>query len=292
MTQEPSMPPSYPLETFPAADIHPQNRSTRIKRGLAATLIVLSLLFFVLSLAGIAVTWVYNVRLTNTFLAETSTLEADLAQSRNDLQAVRAELDSAQAQIDVFQGILEKTGLDAMKNAQVVTDVVAKVDTTVSPLLDRVEGGIESVRQVLLNLKEKIEALNNLPLVNLDVPGVEQLDELAGTVQGLQDQVSEVRTKIEDLSQLTQDTLETLTTGFQNWETAIQTYRGLLDTYDARLASYQEKLAYWKVEVPKYLDWAAVILTVLLVWLAFSQAALFVAAWSFYKGEDLLARWR
>ena len=286
------MPPSDPPELVPATGVSPRNRSIRLKRGLAAALLILSLVFFVLSLVGIVLAWVYNARLTDAFLVETAALEADLAQSRQDLQVVGAELDSAQVQIDLFQGILERTGLDALENAQVVTEVVDRVDSTVTPLLDRVEGGIESLQGALLGLKERIESLNELPLINIEVPGVETLDELAGTVQGLQDQVSEVREKIHNLSQLTQDTLETLTTGFANWETSIQTYRGLLDDYDARLAAYQEKLSYWKGAAPKFLDWAAVILTVLLAWLAFSQAALFMVAWSFYRGEDLLARWR
>jgi hypothetical protein len=47
-----------------------------------------------------------------------------------------------------------------------------------------------------------------------------------------------------------------------------------------------------KISLPRLANNAATSLIVVFVWLGFSQAALFVLGWSFYRGEDLLGRWR
>jgi hypothetical protein len=171
-----------------------------------------------------------------------------------------------------------------MENAQVVSDVVERVDTTVSPLLNRVEGGIESVREALLSLRERLEALNELPLINIDIPGVEQLDELAATVQGLQDQVAEVRTKIENLSQPPGHARDAHHRFPELGD--LDPDLSACSIPDSRLAAYRRNWLTGRSRCPNY-DWTAAIRPC--CWLlAFSQAAL-SGGLVVYKGVDLLA---
>ena len=97
---------------------------------------------------------------------------------------------------------------------------------------------------------------------------------------------------MESISQLTQETVETLTTGFQNWEQNIAEYLITLDDYQATISSYQERLDDLEENLSGWIDLAAIGLTIILIWTAFSQFALFILAWSFYKEQDLLESWR
>jgi hypothetical protein len=262
------------------------------KRIWALLLLILSVFFFLASLAGIVAVWVYNVRFTEGALAELGAIGADLASTQQNIQTAREDLESAQAQIDIFQTAIAAIGLDAMQNTQVLAEVVGKVEGTLPPILDQAAGTVGAFRDKFVSFKETLESLNDLPLVNIEIPGVETLDQIAQNVSELQSQILETKEKVQDVSTLTQETVETFSTGFANWETTIQDSLAQLDTYSAKLTAYQARVNDLQARVPGWLDWAAVILTVLFVWLAFSQVGLFILAWEFYREEDLLNKWR
>ena len=261
-------------------------------RILALILLILSVFFFLASLVGIAAAWIYNARFTEGALAELGAIGADLALTQQNIQSAQEDLTSAQAQIDIFQTAIDAIGLDALQNTQVLAEVVGKVEGTLTPILDQAAGTVGAFRDRFVAFKEALESLNDLPLVNIEIPGVETIDQIAQNVTELQSQILETKEKVQDVSTLTQETVETFSTGFANWETTIQNSLAQLDTYSARIATYQARVADLLVKVPVWLDWAAVILTGIFVWLAFSQVGLFVLAWEFYRGEDLLARFR
>jgi hypothetical protein len=261
-------------------------------RILGLILLILSVFFFIASLAGIAATWIYNTRFTEQALTELGAIGADLTMTQQNIQTAREDLESAQAQIDIFQTAIDAIGLDAMRNTQVLAEVVGKVEGTLTPILDQAAGTVGAFRDKFVAFKEALESLNNLPLVNIEIPGVETIDQISQNVTELQSQILETKQKVQDISTLTQETIETFSTGFANWETTIQASLAQLDTYSAKIAAYQARVENLQAEVPGWLDWAAAILTVIFVWLAFSQVGVFILAWEFYRGEDLLARWK
>jgi hypothetical protein len=86
--------------------------------------------------------------------------------------------------------------------------------------------------------------------------------------------------------------VETFSSGFANWETTIQSSLAQLDTYSTKVTTYQARVDDLQTRVPGWLDWAAALMSMIFIWLAFSQVGLFVLAWEFYKGEDLLVKWK
>ena len=263
-----------------------------MKRIVSAALIVLSVLFFVASLAGLIAVWVYNQPLTDDLLRRIQAVDSDLQQAETALQATRLELESTQEQIDLIQSVIAAVGIDSQENVRILTDIAKSFDQTLSPLIDTVASGVGKVSDAFLALKGVVEKLNALPLVSIEIPGAEKLQELANSIAEQQAQVIQLREKVQHMSQLTQDTLNTLTTGYSEFETTIQNLLGVVTEYETKVVDYRAELAYLKINLPTWIDQASVILTILLIWLAFSQLGLFILAWSFFKGQDLLARWR
>jgi hypothetical protein len=60
--------------------------------------------------------------------------------------------------------------------------------------------------------------------------------------------------------------------------------------YRAQLAAVQQALSTAKLVVENGLIWLAVILTIILLWLALSEVALFLLAWRAFAGRDILVR--
>lgn len=262
------------------------------RRILSMTMIVLSLTFTLASLAGIVLTWTYNQRLTENWMARLDSIESDLRTAQVDLQTAKAELDSVQTQIGALQTALRTLGIDGAASLQAVADIVGRLESTLAPFISQVAERVERLREAVVKLKDTVEKLNQLPLVDLDIPGTEQLDEAALNLENLQNQIEEGGNRVSEVSQITQDTVDSLTTGFADLEQSARTLSEALAGYDAKISAYLEEIDALQQNLPRWLDNAAIILTVIFVWLGFSQAALFILAWSFYSGQDLLAAWR
>ncbi len=268
----------------------PQKSS--IKRIIALVIIVLSCIFFVLSLAGVIGIWVYNQPLTERALTTIESTSTDLDGAAAAIEISKTELISAQAQIDLLQAILETLGINAAEDLNRLADIVGRVEDTLMPVIDSVSGGISTLRDALLSIKDTIEMVNELPLVNIQIPGMEAIEEGAAQLESLQNQIEEGGGKIEQLSQTTQNTVDSLSTGFASLETSINALLETLDEYEEKIISTQDQLEYLGANVALWIDLASALLTVILVWLGISQVGLFILGWSLFKGVDLNARWQ
>jgi chromosome segregation ATPase len=256
------------------------------------SLLILSVAFFLASITGIILTWTYNQRLGAEWMDRLDTIESDLRTAQSDLQAAKTELDSVQQQIDALQAALQALGIDGAASLQAIAELVGRLEATLTPFITEVAERVKSLRDAVLRIKETLESLNQLPLVELDIPGVEQLDAAALNLENLQNQIDEGGSRVSEVSQLTQDTVDSLTTGFADLEQSAKNLSESLAGYDAKISAYLLEIDALQANLPRWLDIAAVMLTVLFFWLGFSQIALFALAWSFYSGQDLLIRWR
>jgi methyl-accepting chemotaxis protein len=264
-------------------------RNSTIKSILGLVLLVMSVIFFLVSLGGLIGIWVYNQPLTERVMTLVQTTSQDLEGAAAAIELSQAELISAKAQLGLLQAIMETLGLNAEEDLNRLADIVGQVEDTLSPVLDRLSSGIGTLREALLNIKDTLERINELPLVNIEIPGIEEIEQGAGQLQDLQNQIEEGGGKIEQLSQTPQDTVDSLVTGFTRLETSMDSLMETLDEYAEKIEATQEQLSYLEQNLPRWIDYTSAALTVILVWLGISQVGLFVLGWSYYKGQDLVS---
>jgi methyl-accepting chemotaxis protein len=270
-------------------DAMEQGPNNKAKRIIGLILLILSVIFFLVSLAGLIGIWVYNQPLTERALTTIETTSDDLEGAALAIELSKAELISARAQIDLLQAILETLGVNAAEDLNRLADIVGKVEDTLTPVLDSFASGISTLRDSLLAIKDTLERINELPLVNIQVPGIEAIEEGANQLENLQNQIEEGGGKIEQLSQTTQNTVDSLSTGFAELETSIEILLETLNVYEEKIESTQEQLQYLESNLPTWIDLASITLTVILVWLGISQVGVFILAWSLFKEQDLIA---
>ena len=263
------------------------DRKNKIKPIIGLALLILSVIFFLVSLGGLIGIWVYNQPLTERAVTLIETTSQDLEGAAAAIELSKAELISARAQLDLLQAILETLGINAEEDLNRLADIVGRVEDTLSPVLDSVAGGISTLRESLLTIKDTLERINELPLVNIQIPGIDEIEQGAEQLQNLQNQIEEGGGKIEQLSQTTQDTVDSLSTGFAKLEESIASLLVTLDEYAEKIESTQEQLTYLETNLPTWIDMTSVVLTILLVWLGISQVGLFILGWSYYKRQDL-----
>lgn len=264
-------------------------KKNQVSRIGGLILLILSVIFFIVSLGGLISIWVYNQPLTERGLTTIETISVDLEGAAEAIELSKAELISAQAQIDLLQAILETLGVNAAEDLNRLADIVGKVEDTLTPVLDRVSSGISTLRDSLLTIKDTLEMINDLPLINIQVPGIESIEEGANQLESLQNQIEEGGGKIEQLSQTTQNTIDSLVTGFAELEASIEILLDTLEVYEIKIESTQTQLQYLESNLPGWIDLTSGILTVILLWLGISQVGLFILGWSLFKDQDLLA---
>jgi chromosome segregation ATPase len=259
---------------------------------IAFILSIFCVIVLLASMAGIALTWEYHRMVTEDLLPKLDVIKSDLLAAQSDLQTVKSELDAAQTEINALQATLKTLGIEGAGSLQALSDIVGKLEGTFTPFVTTVAEKVESLRNSLLQVKGIIEKLNQLPLVNIEIPGIEQIDLATASLLELQTQIETGRDKVSQASQVTQNTIDDLTTGFADLEASVQTLSASLGGYYDKISAYLVELNALQENLPRWADWAAAALTFILAWLGISQLLIFMYAWQFSTGQDFLAALR
>lgn len=255
-------------------------------------LLILSVIFFILSIAGIVGVWVIKKPLIDSINSEIQVIRDDLNVAEKNLTQVEDELDLLGNQIDVFQTVIEAVGDEAINSTQVVSDVVTGIEEKISPLLSSAESGVNTLYETFISIKTALEVINNLPLIEIEVPGGDTIQSLLEKIETIQEQINTTQDDIENIARTTEELITTLTNNFQNWEQFVDEGLQSTATYKERITYYDNRLTTLEGGIPTWINTSTVLITITLLWLAFSQTGLFILAWSFYKNQDLLLRWR
>jgi uncharacterized protein (DUF3084 family) len=259
----------------------------KAKQPLSTALMIISVIFLLISMAGIALTWIYYQQVQTDLLPRLETIESDLRSAQADLQFAKTELDQVQVQIDLLQTALDTLGIDGAASLQAIADLVGNLEGMLSPLITAVADRVQDLRDGLTALKETVDRLNQLPLINLEIPGVEQLEEAAASLGSLQETIEGGGDKVTQASTITQETVTALTTGFAELEASAQNLSAALAGYDAKINAYLLQIDALQASLPRTASLLAASLILLLAWLGVSQVGLFVLAWSAYTGNRL-----
>lgn len=255
-------------------------------------LLILSVTFFVFSIAGIIGLWIIKQPMIDSITSEIQMIRSDLNIAEVNLTRVEDELDLLGNQIDIFQSVIETIGDEAINSTQVISDIVTGIEDKISPLLSSAETGVNTLYETFTSIKSALEVLNNLPLVEIEVPGGDTIQGLLEKIETIQGQINTTQDDIENIARTTEELITTLTNNFQNWEQFVDEGLQSITTYKERITYYDQRLAGLEEGIPKWINISSILITLTLLWLAFSQIGLFILAWSFYKNQDLLLRWR
>ena len=259
------------------------------RKILGGTLIVLSSSLLALSLIGIGGVWYYKEPLTNGAVARLADIDHELAQARTALQNAQGELVRALRFVDsaeeALEGLSEQTAV-AKEFLDTVTDVL---DGTITPGLEKSREQIAQAQKTLDDLRASIEALNRIPFINLEVPDDGLLDSFVEITDSLESEVARVQNVAAQASTFLSDSSYLMGGDLQETRDNIQELQGVIDEYEGKIGVWREQLAQLKASLPGWIDRASIILTVFLLWFAFSQFGLVLHGLTLWKGDDLLA---
>jgi chromosome segregation ATPase len=256
------------------------------------TLIILSSLFLILSLVGIILAWAYNTPLTEKVTTQLEEIDLQLSQIQTDLRDAKSEVERALRIIASAEEALASLTQQTQDASQVLEDVNKALDDQLIPGLETTRASITEIRTVLEDLQTSLEQLNNIPFVNIQIPGDDLITNIITGVDSLDAEIANVQALAQQASVFISDTSYLLGGDFQETKQNLQDLLLTLEGYDAKLTSWREQVKTLIESTPKWIDNASISLTFFLIWFALSQFGLLLHGLSLKRGDNPLEVWR
>jgi len=264
-----------------------EKTSRRIWYG---TAMFLSGIVLLLSLAGIAGIWVTERALANSVVQILVAVEDVTGSLRQVAQGVDQKLERMQAasnSISTASAQLSQRVTDEglillllpEEEEQNLSELASSVKETVSPLRDLLWAGVVIYR-----------SMNQLPFINLPAPSQEQVDGIAESAGEIQAAAERLEADIVAFRSGTSDQIRKIQAGADALTSQLGQARDRLANLGTRLVLAQETLVRLQQTVVRALVLAALLVTLLLAWVIYSQVEVFRLYAQRWKASGLETR--
>jgi hypothetical protein len=259
------------------------------KRVAAAVVMAISILVLLAGLAGIAGVWIVRGQLDAQLTAVVTAAETRAGAIQRQLTLLDSALTQVRDQVTTIEEEVEGFGTDLEQNRPLLAAISDKLGLDLSPLVERARQIMASVRETVTAVNAAVEAVNAIPFISVPVPELEGLNKLSDDIEGFRTEVQNLRTTIEQRrTEIVQGAVSLITTPTSQIGSVLDEMQGTVSGYRGELQAVQDGLSSFNASISSRLTWVAIILSLVLLWFAFSQAAVLVLAWRAFSGQDLL----
>lgn len=258
-----------------------------LNKIIARTLIILSGVCLLLSLAGIGAVWFYNEPLTREATSELQGIDDQLAQAETTLESTHTELERALRLVDTAQIALVKLTEQSDNAGSLLDGIKDSLDNRLLPELKTTRERIENAKNTLENLRNFLQTLSAIPLIGSYIS-----DEM---VAGLIDSANTIDAEIANAEDIAQQASAFVGDTSYLLGGDLTETRDSLQNFLATVGEYQDKVADWRMQVadlidslPGWIDNTSIGLTIFLFWFGLSQFGLFLHGRMILLGENPL----
>jgi hypothetical protein len=258
------------------------------RKILAGGLICLSSILLVLSMAGIIAAWICNKPLTRASTAQVQQIDSRLAQSQTDLQSAKAEVERSLRIIASAEQALAPLAGQTSGAKNLLEDVTSTLNDKLIPGLQTTQENVNQVRGTIEDLQSTLKQANQLPFVNLNIPGDEVLTSSLSVLDALNSEIVNVQELAQRASTFMSDTSYLLGGDFSETKQHLEDLQLVLKDYDNQLTIWRTKAKVLIDSLPGWIDLASVILTFFLLWFGLSQFSLLLHGLNLWNGGNPL----
>jgi uncharacterized protein YukE len=264
---------------------------TTVKRIFAVLVMVVSILVLVLGLAGVAGTWIVRARLATDLVGIVTAAETRAANLQQGLSQLDTALTQAHDEVAAVEQEVQAFGTDLDHNKPLLTTISDKLGLDLVPLVDKAREIMATIRETAAAVNSIVETVNALPFISKPIPELEALNELSQKVEAFEADVQNLRTTLDQRrSEIIGGSVSLVTTPASQIRGTLDEMQATVSGYGQKIDTVQAGLSRFRSAIGGWLTWTAVILTLMLLWLAFSQGALLILGWRAFSGQDLLPR--
>lgn len=261
-----------------------------IKKFLAVIVMTLSVLLITASIAGIVAVWVYNTPVTEGLLNVFVPIDRAYVQFDEGLSRAETRLTEARAKLSETKAELEQKGQTAIENTLVLDTVQKRMDIDLEPSVANLRQTVSGTQQAVASLQSAVEAINSLPFVTTPLPDLTGLQAMSGRLTNVDDSMQELRVNLHNRkAERMTATVERLRKLLTRLDAGLEALQTGVTGLDQRLTEINRQTTWLQTQIPTWIDWVSIGVTVALLWLILSQASLFAHGYYFLTGRNLLA---
>ncbi len=252
----------------------------------SGVLITLSVLFLVLSVAGIGAIWIYHEPLTRAVTGQLKNVDTQLEQAQATLASSEKELQRALRIVDAAQTALAKLTQQSQSAKGLFDSIQSTLDDQLLPELKTTRDRITAARTTLENLQAILEKVQSLvPGVDLTLPE-SLLSDLLASTKSLDSEIANVETVAMQASTFVSDTSYLLGGDLTETRDSLQNFLASVQDYEKKVTQWREQDQQLIANAPTWIDEASIVLTLFLLWFALSQFGLLLHGLNLRAGGD------
>jgi archaellum component FlaC len=264
------------------------------KRILAILIMALSVILTILSIVGIVGNWIANDSITDDIVQVLTGVENALGLADDALGRVDTRVGAARDRIATFEEAVQTAGENFTEDPVVLTALSEKLDLGIAPAVNDLRETVQSVREKVVGIQNAAQAINALPFVSIGekVSAGDRLQRLSEGVATLTEGVEETRNGIREAKQrIATRAAFAIGKGTSKLDGGLATIETAVTDYGTQVSELRTEISALKASVTFWLDVTSVTVTLILLWLVFSQVVVFILGLSIYRNENLFARW-
>lgn len=251
----------------------------KIWYGIAIFLCALVLL---LSVAGIAVTWVAQRAVTTSITNLIDNLYLVTENIQSTVQVFDQKLANMQAITQAISQASTTLSQQVADQGLITTLLPEEQNKNLSDLSATVQDSIKNIHDTLTTVREIYQTIDQLPFINLPGLNQDQIDKLQQSVESIQTTVDQVTAAITAFRAGASEQIGKVTSAIDQLGSILGDVRSRLADLDTRLANVQTRLAQLRETVATALILASVFGSLFLAFVAYTQVEvirLYVQRW-------------
>jgi hypothetical protein len=254
-----------------------------VGRILVTLLMLLAVLGFISSVAGIAGVWVARSYARSAVIDVTSVTTKTLTVVNNGLGRVNTQVQDARQKLTQVNDAAANLGNRIQANSPLVDKFNQLVNNNLAPSLAKVSTTASAVHDAVVSLNSKLEVLNRLP--NIQIPTLtSQLSAVSDRAQEAQAAVQDMRTSLTDVKAgLVTTVVAAVTQRTARIDTALARIQDTVNTYQATVTRTQQRVTAISNNILLGIDVGIVSLTLLFLIFAVGLVLFLWVCWQFVR---------
>jgi hypothetical protein len=249
------------------------------KRILAGLTFLLGVAGLLLSLAGGIGVWLIKEPVTDRATTIFGRIKSALDKADKGLVHVKTSLDSAAERLERVQGEQRQLAQQARNSSLTRRFLGRSVQQLIPPQFSTAHETIHTVAEAAVVVNSVLEGLGSFPFLSVTGLDVSQLKEINS-------RFSQVESSAWQLSRLIgtpEPDVEAASPPLSRTERALKAMRRLIAEFAPRLAKVRQRTDELKSRTLGWITPAAVLISLVCLWIALSQVSLLAHAWSWWR---------
>jgi len=183
-----------------------------------------------------------------------------------------------------LENTVTEAGERLTENSPTLTYLSNTIGVDLKPKIETTAEVIGNVRNTIISVNSTIETANSIPFVSVPSLPMEQLiavdqqlQEMVTIVKSLSDAIKDIEAGIVDR------TATVIMVPVERLSELVDQVQTPVETFVTNLAEVKTAVVKTNNRIPTLIDWASVVLTLILIWFILAQTSLLYGGWYYLK---------